>query len=882
MSTNNLNKQELYESNMSEKYELKVFYLNDYCVFSLNNNTTISKILKLIEVYYHEEIERFKNSYCVLSYLNKNLNSIDKNEKLIELIKKEIDFYIKNPDNNINNSMEDCDFNNFYSLFLNIENELEEHNEFSNRFEFTCIKENNKRLLILNIDDSLNNLKYSILSNFNDLNLENYSIIYQGIDLSKLYSDNKSLKDIFKNDLTIQLNNYKKSININLTIENKNDIMVKFYKKCSNCNTQKAVKLCIYCCSSKCKICLKDDKHYGYKLHQHNNNNSIESTKILEFILSKINNNINNSNEDSDTFIDIEKFKEFETKSLTIVLSFINNQMTNDFKNISDNKYCIDNIKSIEDLDNESNINLNLLKSISIYQYNQLKTISDSASSLIKPDDFKNIIFNVYNKICDYLKEPYYDCEESMKSINSFIQELEQLKTQFYLFKNTNSNFNNKLIKCKRINKEINNYLKSMLTKIRQVLDVNVNSDNNVKEFKILLKVFDNERILAYNHNLGMLNTSLENNEIILSNNNNIDNYSLKSTNSLTNDNNNQLKLLKLPRESGFKLLQFCDKEYMFKNNFNNYVQINFNDKLFILTGSSSQKFFIYDYKSNEMEYVNSLNFSHNWWPSLVLINISNKIKLYCFSGSYTNKCEELILENNIENSSNNIKTTSLVWKEIKQIKSARGQASSVVINSNICYLFFGYDYKHNSISTIERYNGLDWEEINFKNNDKILSLLYYHSNLLIQSDQILIFGGKLDLDNNDCVYSYNFLTNKLNKTEICNSLSNSKFQSEKCFVPIDLDLKNKINININNNNHNYKHNHNLNVDKNILYDSLEGTSFNKIKYENKNNSNNITQYINYNYCTFAIFDSYNNVHIFNKHNNSYIIKLFNDNNSCL
>jgi hypothetical protein len=214
--------------------------------------------------------------------------------------------------------------------------------------------------------------------------------------------------------------------------------------------------------------------------------------------------------------------------------------------------------------------------------------------------------------------------------------------------------------------------------------------------------------------------------------------------------------------------MNFLDEDNNFKDNFNNFIQVNYIqdnfEKIFVITGSTTQKFFVYDLGNNEMQFINNLKFSHNWWPSLLPIkNKNEQLILFCLSGSYTNKCEMLILSkekekineekkdikneeekipnvNNenkdgtenvqkqlldsienpslkniengkiVENKKDKSKKFKLNWLEISNTSANHGQSASMLYNQKFIFLFFGYNHKIEPITLIER---LDIEDIN-------------------------------------------------------------------------------------------------------------------------------------------------------------------------
>ena len=394
----------------------------------------------------------------------------------------------------------------------------------------------------------------------------------------------------------------------------------------------------------------------------------------------------------------------------------------------------------------------------------------------------------------------------------------------------------------------------------------------------------------------------------------------------------------------------------MIIHNLNNFIQVNYNydnmEKIFLITGATSQKFYIYDYNTNEMQYIGMLKFSHNWWPSLIPVKIENKYKkqllLFCLSGTYTNKCELLIFkdeeieggiineldkndfqnedykniqssekisevkeeekkydENNEEKkeeekkeeekkeeekkeeeikeeekkeeeikeeekkeeekkeeeikeeekkeeeikydeneeeeekeelkkekeelsqSIKNSETLSqkskkkyisknteyiLKWQEIPSTKGNHGQGASFIYNNKYLYLLFGYNFKLDPITLIERLNieninnliiddnnnnnVVNWESLEFKNPNDISSILYYNALLKVNDDKIYVLGGLKEIDEIDVVYEYSVKDNALLKTDKKINFENVKFSTEKNFLLLNKDNDFTINNN--------------------------------------------------------------------------------------
>jgi len=264
-------------------------------------------------------------------------------------------------------------------------------------------------------------------------------------------------------------------------------------------------------------------------------------------------------------------------------------------------------------------------------------------------------------------------------------------------------------------------------------------------------------------------------------------------------------------------------------------------EKLFIITGTTNQKFFVYDLSSNEMQFVSSTKYAHNWWPSIIPYKKEDDTKislvLFCLGGSYTNKCEILFfqdklkkteeknneIENNnipqeINNNNNNDisiggeevnnpednedkepiddKIIPLKWYQIASTGVNHGQAGSFILNNKYLFLLFGYDYNLKPVTKIEKINikeiidnsiaqfkNTKWKILDFKNPDNISSILYYNSILKKNEEEIFILGGLKEIGQIDCVYKYDPKQNILSKTENTIPFKNVKFQNEKIFI---------------------------------------------------------------------------------------------------
>lgn len=197
--------------------------------------------------------------------------------------------------------------------------------------------------------------------------------------------------------------------------------------------------------------------------------------------------------------------------------------------------------------------------------------------------------------IVKYKTNPFYDCEESMRKIIEFelliIKFCDEFK-EYILALNT---LNDKYQKCSLINKRISEMLQTSLTETQLVFKEKTELKHH---YNVIMKVYDYSSVLVYDND-----------------------------------------------KEEFYLMNFHDDNGKFKDNFNNFIQLNYKgEKLFVVTGTPCQQFFCYDLAANEMQFISTLKYNHNWWPSLIAIDEPQQgIDIFCLTGSYTVKCEMLL-----------------------------------------------------------------------------------------------------------------------------------------------------------------------------------------------------------------------------------------------
>jgi hypothetical protein len=660
-----------------------------------------------------------------------------------------------------------------------IELYVKEKSEEMKFFEICCKLNKIEKVFKTEKNLSFQKLKFKILALFPELEQENYSLIYNKIDITNIFGNEIVINDIFLKE------NSSNKIKLNILTQPKN--FVEYHKKCSFCYTQKAINICNVCAIASCGECCHKDSHMVRK---------------------------------NECFVQLKEFKEYEQSTL---LDYLNSLMkkkdenaklqSNNFSDIISDKMNVFNKKFNEMID--------LINQIKNYQYTNLVDLINLLKSF-HPEELEKKILDLYKIILEYKENPYYDCEESMKKVLELESLLNSFNRSFSEYKSVLESFSEKYIKCIKINNSILESLKNSYLETKSVF----RKSESKERFNVIMKIYDQSSVLVYD-----------------------------------------------PNNQQFSLMNFIDK-HNFKNNYNNFVQINYSRKLFIITGNPCQMLFVYDYETNELEYINSLRFSHNWWPVLIIKPSEEelyKISLFCFSGTYTKKCEELFFrlkgkkepeenqviqqeEDKIEEKENNITDITLDWKEIPTMTNCHGQGAAYVFNQSIVYVLFGYDSKFNSTGSIERMDLVtkgNWEQIQFQNPNKINALLYYHAVMRCDENSFYVIGGMKEVNITDVIYKFNMATNELTKTDYEIPIQETKFYNEKNFYCYDKEGSNTSMEDLGKR---------VKLGKEESLQKLIKTEVNKV------NSN------------YAIFDAYNNIHMINIKGFSYDIKKYNEN----
>jgi hypothetical protein len=661
---------------IDNKYELRVVYRKDMNIFYVSKDSVVDKLLKLVEIYYEDIVG---TEYRLLH------GDVELNRHRLKLLS---DVFT------VNGKGSDI-----------VELVLFEEDEIANNIIFECKVVRGEvidsRTFRLNKRLSFQKLKFNLLTCFPNLEMEYYTINYNGIDISDIYGDNKLIGDIFKETI----------VTLELTMKPK--LIVEYHKRCHFCFS-KADNICKRCALANCNNCAHKDPH------------SLDRATY---------------------FVEIKNFKDYETATLLGFLKDLG--VTNQENLVLDsnnfNKTTNDKIIAMERKFEELVDLINTLKNI---QINNLRNNIDHMWNKYKPEGIELFIDDFIKRIKVYQKEPFVDCEESDRKLLSFEHDIKTFEKEFVEYKSTFNDTMKKYINCIKLDTAICDQVKSSIADSRLLFK----PKEDTTKYNKIMKVYDYKSILVFDNN--------------------------KAT-------------------EKFTLMLFNDKGGAFRDNFSNYVQFNFESKLFIVTGTPCQKLFCYDLTTNEMELISTMKYNHNWWPVLHIAKLSEmlpEITIFCISGSYTKLCEELTLKP--------YETSTLEWADLPNTNVAHGQASSFIMK-NMLYILYGYDYNFSSIANVER---LDlsrktmWENIAFKNPNSIESILYYHANLHI-NDDCFILGGLKTVEENDLIYTYRADTDSLLKTEYNFNLcpKEVRFCNEKNFIDLtvheakDIDLGKKL-----------------------------------------------------------------------------------------
>ena len=321
-----------------------------------------------------------------------------------------------------------------------------------------------------------------------------------------------------------------------------------------------------------------------------------------------------------------------------------------------------------------------------------------------------------------------------------------KIQRKNYNIKNNNNKFNSstknngvfklpELLEEKTSKKEKNKKMKSILSS--PILDTSLNK--STKNSNLNLKSKNLYKSLQFSPKTKSLNN------IYINNINKHDHLLFKLK--------NRLKILIFSYESQ----NFIEKNYIDKSNFKkeltsekDIIQLNLNNKLYLLSGKKHNKLYCYEHQSNSIYFINNTIYSH--YLGTFVYCPKNK-NIYLLGGNSQPGCEiyspNITSISNFNSTSNTFNPKKNYWKKIPELKEERQEFASMYFN-NFIYVFFGFSHlKGKNLSSIERINvdKNDQFEIVYINEQITLSSLscaQYHSEFDHgwEKEGILLLGG--------------------------------------------------------------------------------------------------------------------------------------------
>ena len=176
----------------------------------------------------------------------------------------------------------------------------------------------------------------------------------------------------------------------------------------------------------------------------------------------------------------------------------------------------------------------------------------------------------------------------------------------------------------------------------------------------------------------------------------------------------------------------FTEKNYIDKGNFKkeltsvkDIIQLNINNKLYLLSGKKQNKFYCYDYPTNSIYFINNTLYSHYYGA---IVNCPKNKQIYLLGGNSQTNCEVYSSTSTHSLPSmtmTNFHSKSNGWKKIPSLKEERQEFAAMYFNDYI-YVFFGFSYVRGSnLSSIER--------ININKNDRF-EIVYINEQITLSS----------------------------------------------------------------------------------------------------------------------------------------------------
>ena len=441
-------------------------------------------------------------------------------------------------------------------------------------------------------DCEFQQLKLMICGKYKIYDLNNIYIYYN--DNLIIDNDSTKLKNIFKNS--------KIKLEISETPLIKNEPSLESTKYLCICESI-ANYICDNCNEFLCEECVKNKKHSSHV------NKIIKVSEYKKFFKSNF----------KEIFQDLEKnilndepylFFQFWNYDINSELSKINNAFEFVKKELEDiKKILIDYVLSFEEFNNYEKLK------------NQIETINKQYMNINVDNNDLNIILEEKKKISQLVNETFtwYDqLKNQLFTYHKSIKEI-QLLNQL-LLKETKDKYN--LIQKKYdLSENAQNDLSN-----GNVLEIN-NNNNNLSNEQIIVNGRNYK--VTKNKNKAEIDNSNKFNHFTYTQKANIglNKNSFNQSNYLINTPTGKEKLIFKLKEK-YKIICFSlqnqtfkEKMYIDKSNFskeiieiNNdtVIQLNFDNKLLLLSGKNNNKLYYYDYNTKTLNYLGNTLYKHN------------------------------------------------------------------------------------------------------------------------------------------------------------------------------------------------------------------------------------------------------------------------------
>ena len=529
-------------------------------------------------------------------------------------------------------------------------------------------------------------LKLMICGKYKIYDLKNIFIYYKGNLI--IQNDSTKLKNIFKSK--------KIKLEISETPLIKIDVSQTPEQYTCICEAQ-ANYICDTCSEFLCESCTKKKKHISH------NNKIIKITDYKNYLKS----NINSIQEEFERKIlndETYLFFQFWNYDVNSELSKIDNTFEFVKKELEDiKKILIDYVLAFSEINNYEKLKNQI--DYAIRQYTNINLDNDVNMILEEKRKTLQLIQDTFDWY-DQLKNQLFTYNKAIKDIQNFNQTLiKNTKDKYSLMLKkyekipSTPNIQNALSNGNFIENSYNNnknddYCNSLNIDYKVINGRNTDNQLDLNKLNKIKNNYFNDSFQSGIYDKKDLIHNAVNN--IFNNNMPIINNQKYNEKMLFKVKDSQIMIIFSLKNQTFKEINYIDKSNFSKeiNEKENdaIIQLNLNNKLYLLSGKKNNKLYYYDYETNTLNYIGNTIYEHNY-GAMVYCQRYNAI--YILGGENQTKCEISYLKSK----------ENLDLKVIPSLNEERQKFASMYFNQYI-YVFFGYSIqKGKNLSSIERIN---------------------------------------------------------------------------------------------------------------------------------------------------------------------------------